>query len=339
VHENLVAVSPLRAIQGSQTAPAVTVDVAGGSAGGAARFRDELYGYLGRSEREDVRVIGGQQSVSRSWLVRREALGHTGSRRIALNNIGFVTPGGERWALLRNALHFLDEDELAGLDPALRTIMRRQARLARFAARRADILVAPSTAMAERIVRVVPEVRHRLVVRMHPVSPDAIPWLPRDPSILCPVLFASYKRMAERLEEFIAAIDASVSPQVRLLVTASAAEVPPSIAAHPRVTLLGRLGHARLTQLWARSQAIFFPPRLESFGYPLAEARVSGHPIIACESEQNREIAGSALCGYTAGDSESIRQATALALAADIKPDPEPFDPDAYFEWLLGSQP
>ena len=39
---------------------------------------------------------------------------------MALNNVGFVTPGGQRWTLLRNALHFLTEGEQARLDPALR---------------------------------------------------------------------------------------------------------------------------------------------------------------------------------------------------------------------------
>ena len=39
---------------------------------------------------------------------------------MALNNVGFVAPGGQRWTLLRNALHFLTEGEQARLDPALR---------------------------------------------------------------------------------------------------------------------------------------------------------------------------------------------------------------------------
>ena len=83
--------------------------------------------------------------------------------------------------------------------------------------------------------------------------------------------------------------------------------------------------------------AIYFPPEIESFGYPLAEARVSGQPVIARDNEQNREIAGSALCGFTVGNAESLRAATATALAKELQPDPAPFDPDAYFDWLLGT--
>jgi hypothetical protein len=44
---------------------------------------------------------------------------------MALNNVTFVTPGGERWTLLGNALHFVSEAEAAQLDPALRARMRR----------------------------------------------------------------------------------------------------------------------------------------------------------------------------------------------------------------------
>ena len=51
--------------------------------------------------------------------------------------------------------------------------------------------------------------------------------------------------------------------------------------------------------MWARSRAIYFPTDLESFGYPLAEARVSGQPVIARDTALNREIAGPALCRYT----------------------------------------
>jgi len=59
-------------------------------------------------------------------------------------------------------------------------------------------------------------------------------------------------------------------------------------------------------------------------------------PVIARDTPQNREIAGPALCGYTMGDRDSLRQATEAALTARVAPDSESFDPDAYFDWLLG---
>ena len=57
-----------------------------------------------------------------------------------------------------------------------------------------------------------------------------------------------------------------------------------------------------MRELWARSRVIYFPTEIESFGYPLAEARVHGQPVIAPDTEQNREIAGAALFGFTIGE-------------------------------------
>ena len=315
---------------------AVTVDAAGALMGGAARYLDELRGYLTRSGREDVEIIGSQRRVRPGWLVRRELSGLARSRRVALNNVGFVTPGGQRWTLLRNALHFLTEDEQARLDPAVRASVRRDAVVVHLAARRSDVIVAPSTAMKERITTVRPDLSSRVVVRPHPVSAVPFSRLPGDPIILCPVLFSPYKQMAQRLTELLIAVGDLQDPSVRVQVTADTAEVPTAVARHPQVQLVGRLPGSELREMQAHSHAIYFPTGLESFGYPLAEARVSGQPIIARDTAQNREIAGPALCGYTPGNPDSLRHAVEAALKADVTPDPGPFDPDGYFGWLLG---
>jgi glycosyltransferase involved in cell wall biosynthesis len=316
---------------------AVVVDTAGGPMGGAARFRLELHSYLRRTGREDVRVIGEHRRLDPAWLMRRELVTPRSRRRVSLNNIGFLASGAERWTLLRNALHFLTEEESSRLDASLRGPNSRKAAAVRLAARRSDVLVAPSTSMAERVTHVLPSVRGRIVVRPHPVSVDSVPRLHREPAILCPVLFEVYKPMAKRLTELVAAISEDVAPSIPVLVTAGRSEVPTSLADNPRIQLVGRLQHADLRSLSLRSRAIFFPTDLESFGYPLAEARASGQPVIALDTAQNREIAGEALCGYTLGDLASLRRATMLALTKEIMPDPSPFDPDSYFRWLLGS--
>ena len=110
-----------------------------------------------------------------------------------------------------------------------------------------------------------------------------------------------------------------------------------AVAGHPQVEFIGRLPYGELRDMQARSRAIYFPTGLESFGYPLAEARANGRPVIARDTAQNREIAGPALCGYTPGDPDSLRRAVEAALTADVAPDPGPFDPDQYFDWLLGA--
>jgi hypothetical protein len=322
------------ATRGPNVTAAVIVDAAGAQMGGAARYLAELHGYLARTGRGDVQVIGAQRRVSPGWLVRRELVRGACRRRVALNNVGFVARGGQRWTLLRNALHFLTEAEEAALEqPAS---VRRHAVAVRLAARRSDVLVVPSTAMAERVARIAPDLSGRIVVRAHPVSAEPAPRLPREPTIICPVLFAPYKQMAERITALLRVVGELEDTSVRVLLTADRAEVPPAFASHPRVHLAGRLPHARLRELRARSRVVYFPTDLESFGYPLAEARVSGQPVIAHDTAQNREVAGPALCGYDRGDLGSLRRAVARALTAQVTPDPAPFDPDRYFGWLLG---
>ncbi len=316
---------------------AVTVDVSGALMGGAARILLELLGYLERTGRDDVEIIGSQRRVRPGWLLRRELTRPARSRRVALNNVSFVTPGGQRWTLLHGPMHFLTESEQARLDPAHQASVRRKAVVVRLAARRSDVIVAPSMAMTERIVTVMPDLSSRVVVRPNPVSVPSTPRQSCDPVILCPVLFAPQKQMPQRLTELLTAIDDLGDPALRLQVTAHAAEVPTAIARHPQVELVGRLPYSELRKNWARSRAIYFPTDLESFGYPLAEARVSGQPVIARDTALNREIAGAALCMYTLGDPDSLREAVKVALTTDVAPDPGPFDPDRYFDWMLGS--
>jgi hypothetical protein len=296
---------------------AVTIDLAGGDLGGAARYRNELSDYMKRRTRHDIRLIGSHRRLSPVWLAAREATAVRRSRRIALNNVGFLTSGGERWTLLTNALYFLTGAEIAALDPGLRAAVAR-------------------TAMAERIIAVLPDVADQVIVRMHPVSLAAVPNRSRGALILCPVLFAPYKHMADRIGEWLAAVDEVMDDSVRLVITASPAEVPASLATNPRLHFVGRLSVAQTQDLWSRCQAVYFPTGLESFGCSLAEARVNGVPIIARDTPQNREIADAALCGYTLGDGDSLRHATEVALDLRITPDPAPFDPDAYFDWMLG---
>src|ERR1035437_2891158 len=317
---------------------AVTVDVAGAQMGGAARFSAEMHRYLRRTGRQDIHVIGAARCVDSAWLVRRELARQSRGRRVALNNVSFVAPGSERWTLLRNALHFLTDDESARLDRSLRAATMRQAAVIRLAARRADVLVVPSTAMADRVPRILPSVRTRSVIRPQPVSADAVPRLPRDSAILCPVLFAPYKQMTQRLTELLAAIEDYPDVSVRVRVTADHRDVAPALACSPRIEFVGQLDQHELRQLWGRSRAIYFPTDLESFGYPLADARGSGQPVVGRETEQNREIAGPALCGFVSGDITSLQHAIERALTTEPVPDPAPFDPDAYFHWLLGPQ-
>ena len=314
----------------------VTIDIAGAQMGGAARYAAELHSYLARTGRQDVRVIGTERHVDAAWLIRRELVRRSTTRHVAINNVSFVSPFSERWTLLANALHFLSDTELSQLAPSLRISTSRKAAIVRLTARRADVLVTPCTAMAERVTRILPHTTNRVVVRPHPVSAESFPRIQREPIILCPILFAPYKHMTERLTELLTALE-HVELPCRVQVTAHESEVPRRLSANPRLQLVGHLSHNEMRKLWVRSKAIYYPTRLESFGYPLAEARANGQPVIAQESTQNREIAGAALCGFLPGDVASLHSAVLRALTTDIRPDPSPFDPNSYFTWMLGS--
>ncbi|MGH3770011.1 MAG: glycosyltransferase [Pseudonocardiaceae bacterium] len=314
----------------------IVVDVAGGPAGGAARYRDEFERYLATGSRDDVRVVGRGRYLTAEWLIRRELTALRAARKVAFNNASFMTPGGERWTVLQNALHYLTESERREFGTTVPRAVHAQAIVVRFGATRSDVLIAPCTAMAERVVTVLPEVRDRVVVRFNPIAPDSFP--PSDaraPVILCPIILHPYKRMDERLAELVRAVDAHGDPEIQVHVTATISELPAFLANHPRVVPLGRLSHERLRSVWSQSRAIYFPTGIEAFGYPLGEARLSGHPVIALDTEQNREIAGGALCAFAAGDGDALRDAVARAFTTEVPADPRPFDPTAYFTFLL----
>lgn len=317
----------------------VVVDVAGGQEGGAARYRNEFERYLVVENRDDVRVVGLGRHLTADWLVRRELKALAARRKVAFNNAAFMAPGGERWTVTQNALHYLTESEKRELGATVSRSVHAQAVVVHLGAKRSDVLIAPCTAMAERVITVLPEVRERVVVRFNPIAPDSFPSSDvRDPAILCPVIFHPYKQMDERVAELVRAVDAHGDPEIQVRVTAAVSELPAFLASHPRVVPLGRLTHEQLRRVWSQSRAIYFPTGIEAFGYPLGEARLSGHPVIALDTPQNREIANGALCGFPAGDEDALRDAVARALTIEVSADPRPFDPWAYFTFLLGEK-
>lgn len=318
------------------TGSAVAVDAAGARMGGAARFLVELDGYLQRRGRDDVLVLGRGRPLSPGWLLRRELPARTAPRVVALNNVGFLAPGRERWVLLRNALHFPAQSRGDTRESDMFE-HRAQAQVVYAMAKRADVVVVPSSGMAERVLTLLPDLRRRLVVRHHPVTPVTL--APRDPTrgvILVPVLFAGYKNMVEHLTALLGALQAVGRIDVAVQVTADEAELRGVAGREASLVPLGRPSYDRLRQAWARCTAVFFPSRIESFGYPLAEARAAGLPVIAPDTAQNREVAGRCLVPYRTEQPGSLREAVQRALQEVFEPDPAPFAPEGYFDWLLG---
>jgi glycosyltransferase involved in cell wall biosynthesis len=313
------------------TAP-IVLDAAGGTVGGAGRWKQELDGFLATAGAPPVVVIGRQRRLTGGWLIRREARARHAGLAVAANNVSFALAGEHRRVLVHNALHFVDPGEA----PLLRRMPRSfhaQIPVVRRLLDRADTVVVPSSAMAERVHRWVPAVRERIAVRMQPLTPAG----PRRPAgrpfILVPLVPGPYKNLVPQLDMLLAAIDRA-GRRMQVRVTARPADLP-GLAGHPALRCLGYLPAATLADHWCSAVAAFYPSTLEAFGYPLAEARAYGLPVLAPDTALAREVAGAALVPYDPGDALSLAAALERA-GAEVTPDPLPFDRVAYFHWLLG---
>lgn len=313
----------------------VAVDAAGAAMGGASRLLVELRRYLSEQDRHDILLLGADRSLDLPWLLQREVAARGVVSRIALNNVAFVAGGARRSVLLRNALHFPVPDEEYLLPTRARRQVAVEARVVRMAARRADVLVAPSSGMAERVQRWLPSVATRLVVWPHPVSPRTSAE-PRVPGlVLCPVLLAPYKKMGRwlRLLARAAELVRAEGSDVRIEVTATEGELSAEGLGGLELVALGRLSVVEVERALTRASVIFYPTTVESFGYPLAEARVNGQAVLGADTPHNREVAGSALVPFVP-DVDGMARALALALTREVVAS-TPESPVAYFDRLL----
>lgn len=318
----------------------VVVDVAGAAMGGAQRYLVELDRWLaGRNH--PIEVIGRNRALGSAWLVAREFLAARTGRHasVALNNVSFVGTGQRRTVLLRNALHFMAPTEGATF-PELARRIETQGRLVRLVMRRADRIVVPSDSMRTRVVARCPWAGRRIEVMPHPVTPLA-PSPDRDSRkrvVLCPVLGAPYKQLGRHLKVLLRALSSdSLLSEVKVLVTATDSELAQmGIRADDRLVPLGRLTTVATADAMQRATVLYFPTELESFGYPLAEARVNRVPVVAKRTPLAVEVAGDALVPYDSEDVVSLAEALHLALTLKLGPlGSNPYEPDAYFRRLF----
>jgi glycosyltransferase involved in cell wall biosynthesis len=322
----------------------IVVDCAGGPVGGMRRYLDELERWVDR-QHAPVRPIGYGRGLGARWLLRRELEAHRSrpSLVVALNNVSFVTAGQLRTVLLRNAIHFLSPGELQDRRSQLRFAIAKGP-IVRAALRRADRIVVPSASMADRVTAFSPNVAHRLEILHNPVRPldhCSANGSPIEGRILCPVVDGPHKRLGVWLGEAIAALLCVVRSRkrpVQLEVTLDASQARrQGLPEHPWVSYLGLLSSTEMRRRQRTARTIFYPADVESFGYPLAEARVNRQPVVAPDTPLCHEIAGDALVAYRPGDLLSLVEAFDTALEVRLPAlDHNPFDPDAHFERLFG---
>jgi glycosyltransferase involved in cell wall biosynthesis len=314
---------------------AIVLDTAGSGMGGAARWLTELDAFV-LPAAVPVRVIGRGRRLTAGWLARREQLAVGRDIAVAANNVSFALTGRHRRVLLRNALHFLYPSE-AGVLQRMPRSFHAQIRIVRTLARRADVIVVPCSSMAERVAYHVASSIERIAVRAHPVTPVGSRQPADRPFILVPVLPAPYKNLVPQLRALLLATARAARPW-QLRVTAQPADLPADLVRHPRITPLGMVGQAGMAELWRSATAAFFPSALESFGYPLAEARVYGVPVLSPDTGQAREIAGPALLAYDANAKDSLVSAMER-VEEPVAAQPHAFDREAYFQWLFQLPP
>lgn len=328
------------------------VDVAGAVMGGARRWLAELDGH-GAATSGQMRITGRDQPVGLRSLLAREAIAARSRPRrvVATNNLSFWAPAiRERFVLVRNALHFLDEQEVSELGALVSRPWEQQAMVIRRLLRRATLVIVPSTSMANRVRSHVPSVADKIVVRFHPVSPQfRAADTAREGSVfrfLCPVLDAPFKRLDRALDPVLEALDAVASrpanPPFCLEITMDTNRTASLLTGRPWLVPIGRLSVEELGLRRRSADALVYPTSIESFGYPLAEARAEGRWVLAPATPHNAEVAGPALVPYSNSAEELCSSIEALLTGhrARPEPDPSPFSAEVYFDWLLsGSSP
>ncbi len=227
------------------------IDASGANSGGAARFRREAERWVASQPTGSVRLIGIGRRVTVRWLVERESVGWY-ERRVAANNVSFIGGSAGRIVLLRNPLHFLRPGEHV---PAVPRRVRYQTPIIRWAAHRADVLVVPSSDMADRVRSVLPRLSDRLIVRHHPlVGTQRQHRSHEGPYVLYPSIPSAHKDLRLGITNLVGAVERGNEGAV-IKVTASPGDLG-DLANHPRVEPIGRQSLAAMDELWADAAAV-----------------------------------------------------------------------------------
>lgn len=101
--------------------------------------------------------------------------------------------------------------------------------------------------------------------------------------------------------------------------------------ARARVRWIGYLSASEIVKRYMEADLIVFPSWLETFGYPLVEARAAGRPLIASDTATNREVAGSYATYHPPFDPEAL--AAAITKHADKQQLPVQQKEDKALSW------
>ena len=206
---------------------------------------------------------------------------------------------------------------------------------ARASVRRADVAVFPTRAFMDGVVT---ELGAGGVARPHALHHgfDA-PVTPRtdtDRSVTAPikvfyptswaphknfgVLFEAAERLAARRVPFELWLTLDGQPYTGPYRRWFASDVAQLKDARASVRWTGYLTPDQIAARYAAADVVVFPSWLETFGYPLAEARAAGVPLVAADTATNREVAGESADYHPPFDADAM--AETIVRAANRRP-------------------
>ncbi|MBL8294352.1 MAG: glycosyltransferase family 4 protein [Bryobacterales bacterium] len=167
---------------------------------------------------------------------------------------------------------------------------------ARFAAQRADAVLAVSAFTASQLSDLLNVEPSRITVTPHGIRFREFPAVPRQPVVLCVGALQKRKNTARLVRAFAA------MPQGWRLVLAGshgfeAQETLDAISASPRradITTTGFVTDHQLATLYAQASIFAFPSLDEGFGIPLLEAMMAQVPVLTSNRSALPEVAGDA---------------------------------------------
>lgn len=167
---------------------------------------------------------------------------------------------------------------------------------ARFAAARADAVLAVSAFTASQVRDLLAVEPSRITVTHHGVRFRKFPAVPRQPLVLCVGALQKRKNTARLVRAF-----AAMPPGWRLVLAGShgfeAQETLDAIENSPRradITATGFVTDQELSALYAQASIFAFPSLDEGFGIPLLEAMMAQVPTLTSNRSALPEVAGDA---------------------------------------------
>jgi len=167
---------------------------------------------------------------------------------------------------------------------------------ARYAAQRADAVLAVSSFTASQVRDLLNVEPSRITVTHHGIRFREFPAVPRQPIVLCVGALQKRKNTARLVRAF-----AAMPQGWRLILAGShgfeAEETLDAISRSPRradITAAGFVTDQELSALYAQASIFAFPSLDEGFGIPLLEAMMAQVPVLTSNRSALPEVAGDA---------------------------------------------